>query len=499
MFIVLKKTKKLTNINSLYYIFLFFVIPSFILPASSSNKLELNISTYNNIEYIALDEFIAKHDLHSSYYEIKDKIEIIYKKNKIYFSPSISYCKINNQIYNLVHPIIYKKGGYYIPVITFYKALELAGLPLRIINQKNNILYVNPNIHNLNKLTIANKQNGTLIKLISSKTFNKDDISHSISSANWLNITILNCNLDTLSFNQSILQKPVSKIKTLQSKESAQISLLLTTTIEDIDLDIQKNEINFLLRNAIAENANKINKLRSKWLIDTIVIDAGHGGKDPGAIGYNQKEKDITLDIAKKLGNQIKRNLGLNVVYTREEDDFIPLWKRTKIANNAEGKLFISIHVNSATNSSSTKGYETYLLRPGKTDSAIEVVSRENAVIDLEQENHQYLDFTNENYIIASMAQNTFMKESEDFAALIQKHLKKTLKSKTRDRGVKQAGFHVLVGATMPNVLIEVGFLSNKQEAHNLSKSYYRRQIAESIFKAIVDFKIKYEKPLLQK
>ena len=86
------------------------------------------------------------------------------------------------------------------------------------------------------------------------------------------------------------------------------------------------------------------------------------------------------------------------------------------------------------------------------------------------------------------------MKESEDFAALIQKHLKSTLKNKTKNRGVKQAGFHVLVGATMPNVLIEVGFLSNKQEAYNLSKSYYRRQIAESIFKAIVDFKIKYEK-----
>ena len=125
-------------------------------------------------------------------------------------------------------------------------------------------------------------------------------------------------------------------------------------------------------------------------------------------------------------------------------------------------------------------------------------MERENAVIDLEQEKHQYVDLTNENHIIASMAQNTFMKESEDFAALIQQHFKKTLKNKTKDRGVKQAGFHVLVGATMPNVLIEVGFLSNKQEAYNLSKSYYRRQIAESIFQAIVDFKIKYEKPILK-
>ena len=467
--------------------------------ASTADILELNISTYNNIEYIALDDFLTKHKLHTTYYEAKDKIEIVYKKNRLYFSPSISYCKINDQIYNLVHPILYKKKDYYIPVKTFYKALELSGLPLRIINQNNKILYVNPNIHNINKLTVSNKQNGTLIKLITTKKFKSKDISSFFSSSNWLNITILNCYLDTLSFNQSILQAPVSKIKTVQSNESAQISLLLMTDIEDIDIDIKKDEINFLLRNSISENANKINELRSKWLIDTIVIDAGHGGKDPGAIGHNQKEKDITLDIAKKLGNLIKRNLGLNVVYTRTEDDFVPLWKRTKIANSAEGKLFISIHVNSTAHSSSTRGYETYLLRPGKTDNAIEVVERENAVIDLEQVAHKYVDFTNENYIIASMAQNTFMKESEDLAALIQQHLKKTFKNKTKDRGVKQAGFHVLVGATMPNVLIEVGFLSNKQEAYNLSKSYYRRQIAESIFGAIVDFKIKYEKPLLKK
>ena len=95
------------------------------------------------------------------------------------------------------------------------------------------------------------------------------------------------------------------------------------------------------------------------------------------------------------------------------------------------------------------------------------------------------------------MAQNTFMKESEDFAALIQRHLNKTLKNTTKNRGVKQAGFYV-VGATMPNVLVEVGFISNKQEAKKLSKAYYRRQIAESIYNAIVDFKIKYEKPLLE-
>ena len=465
---------------------------------SAQGIIELQLSTYNNIKYINLDEFINKHNAFSSYYETKDKLEITYKKNKIYFSPSISYCKINNQIYNLTYPIVYKKKAYYVPANKFYEILEMSGLPLRIHKQKNGVLFVNPNIFNINDLTIKNKNNGTLVTFSTSKEFKKADISSSFSSSNWLNITILNCYLDTLSFNNSLLQSPIKKIKTIQSEQSAQLSLLLNTNIEDIDLDVQKNEINFLLRNSIASNASKIKQLKSKWIIDTIVIDPGHGGKDPGAIGHNQQEKDITLDIAKKLGNLVKRNLGINVVYTREEDDFIPLWKRTKIANESGGKLFISIHVNATARSAATKGYETFFLRPGKTDSAIEVVERENSVIDLEQSDYDYIELTDENYIVASMAQNTFMKESEDFAALIQKHLQKTLKNKSKNRGVKQAGFYVLVGATMPNVLVEVGFISNKEEAKNLSKSYYKRQIAESIYQAIVDFKVKYEKPLLK-
>ena len=129
------------KIRLLYYICLLFIInPSYLFPAPQ-DILELKISTYNNIEYISLDEFTIKHELRSNYYEVKDKIEIIYKKNRIYLSPSISYCKINDQIYNLVYPVIYKKKSYYVPVKSFYKAIELSGLPLRIINQKKKTLY----------------------------------------------------------------------------------------------------------------------------------------------------------------------------------------------------------------------------------------------------------------------------------------------------------------------------------------------------------------------
>ena len=178
------------KIKYLYYLSSFTFI-SFLF--STQGIIELQLSTYNNIKYINLDEFIDKHNAFSSYYETKDKLEITYKKNKIYFSPSISYCKINNQIYNLTYPIVYKKKAYYVPANKFYEILEMSGLPLRIHKQKNGVLFVNPNIFNINDLTIKNKNNGTLVTFSTSKEFKKADISSSFSSSNWLNITILNC------------------------------------------------------------------------------------------------------------------------------------------------------------------------------------------------------------------------------------------------------------------------------------------------------------------
>ena len=464
---------------------------------NQTNLIKLDLFTFNNIEYIDLHAFTTSHDIYIKHYETKDKFELNINDSKIYISPQTSFCKINDKIYHLTYPIIKKNTAIFIPAFEFYQSIKNAKLPLRIIKIEPKTIYVAQNIFNITNINFEQKQNGTLITLQTRRQFFAEEISNSISSSKWLNITIINGLLDSIKLNQKALQAPIRKIRTIQLRESAQISLLLDDNIEDVDIDIQTNEIQFLLRNAIAENAKKIMKIKQKWFIDTIVIDAGHGGKDSGAIGFNKiLEKDITLEIALQLGKLVKNNLGLNVIYTREKDVFVPLWKRTKIANEAKGKLFISIHANSAPKSPHIKGFETYLLRPGKTGQAIAVAKRENAVIELETKQQKYQDI-NEHFILAAMAQNSFVKESEDFAALIQENMQKSLKTASKNRGVKQAGFHVLVGASMPNVLIEIGFLSNKTEAQNLTKSYYQTKIANAIYKAIVDFKIRYEKPLI--
>ncbi|MFQ6673386.1 MAG: N-acetylmuramoyl-L-alanine amidase, partial [Fidelibacterota bacterium] len=181
------------------------------------------------------------------------------------------------------------------------------------------------------------------------------------------------------------------------------------------------------------------------------------------------------------------------VIYTRTEDVFVPLWKRTKAANESNGKLFVSIHAN-ANRNRRIKGFETYILSPGRTADAVEVAQRENAVIKLEEEASKYDHLTEDNFIIASLVQNAFMKESEDLASMVQQELRKSIPSP--DRGIKQAGFFVLIGGSMPNVLIEVGFLSNPQEEKQLRKPGYRQSVAQSIYRGIRRFKSKYERVL---
>ena len=205
-------------------------------------------------------------------------------------------------------------------------------------------------------------------------------------------------------------------------------------------------------------------------------------------------EERIALDITMRTGSLLEKS-GIKVVYTRDEDVFIPLLDRTKIANDANGKLFVSIHAN-ANQNRKIQGFETYLLRPGKSEDAIEVASRENSVIKLEDVTDQYENLSGENLIMATMAQSTFMKESEDLASTIQIELDKKLD--TPNRGVKQAGFYVLIGASMPNALVEVGFLSNPNEEKMLKQSRHKQKIAEAIYSAIKSFKSSQEKLLVK-
>ena len=266
---------------------------------------------------------------------------------------------------------------------------------------------------------------------------------------------------------------------------------LINSINPEFQFDLKGSEI-IISKKTLIQKAEKVDLAneKRKWKFSTIIIDPGHGGKDPGAVGYRGTlEKDVALDVAKRLEKKISRNMSVKTVLTRDEDIFLKLDERKQIANDNNGSLFISIHANAAQDRRAS-GFETFLIGPNKNEAAVRVATRENAVLELEGFSGKKL--TNEDLIQATIAQSAFASKSEQFAALVQEEIGKRVTS--RNRGVKQAGFYVLWGASMPNVLVELGFISNLSEEKKLRSSQYRETLATAIFRAVE----KYEKTLNQ-
>ncbi len=219
-----------------------------------------------------------------------------------------------------------------------------------------------------------------------------------------------------------------------------------------------------------------------------VVLDAGHGGKDSGNIGNGYKEKDIALSIVLKIGKALEKYEGINVVYTRDSDVFIPLEKRGKIANDANADLFVSVHCNA--HNSQAYGTETFVLGLHRNETNFEVAKRENSVIYLEEDYEvTYSDFdinSPESFIGLTIMQEEYLDQSILLADFVQKEF--TNKLKRKDRGVKQAGFIVLHQTYMPSVLIETGFLTNNQEGAFLNSNSGRDKMADAITRAIVEY-----------
>jgi len=235
--------------------------------------------------------------------------------------------------------------------------------------------------------------------------------------------------------------------------------------------------------------------LAQSYKISRVVIDAGHGGHDPGCIGSKTKEKDVTLSIALKLGGLIKKNFPeVKVVYTRNTDVFVELFKRAQIANESKADLFISIHCN-ANPSKNPYGVETYVMGLHKSQANLEVAQKENASILMEDSylnNYDGFDpASTEAYIIFSLYQNAYLDQSLSLATKVQAQMKE--KVGMFDRGVKQAGFLVLYKTAMPSILIETGFLSNTKDEIFLCTVKGQESIASGIYKAFKTYKNELE------
>lgn len=228
-----------------------------------------------------------------------------------------------------------------------------------------------------------------------------------------------------------------------------------------------------------------------------MVIDAGHGGHDPGALGRKSKEKNINLSIALKLGNLIQRNFkDVRVIYTRDKDYFVELFRRAEIANENKADLFISIHCNANANKS-LKGTETYVMGLHKSQANLNIAKFENAAILLESDYQAvYEGFdpnSDESYIAFSLYQNANLEQSSEFASIIQEQMEERVGM--NNRGVRQAGFIVLYRTTMPSVLVETGYMSNSAEETFLVSDKGQEYIASAIYRAFRVYKQKVDNP----
>jgi N-acetylmuramoyl-L-alanine amidase len=214
-----------------------------------------------------------------------------------------------------------------------------------------------------------------------------------------------------------------------------------------------------------------------------VVIDAGHGGHDTGTVGpHGLMEKDLDLDVALRLGNLIQRQIGAQVVYTRSTDIFIPLEERTQIANEEKADLFISIHANSSPASSAT-GVETYYFNFSSDKSGLDLATRENATASS--------SISDLNDLLHKAVLGAKLEESKDFAQRVQTSLSAMsikMNNRSRDRGVRRAPFVVLIGATMPSILAEIGFVSNPHDEALLNKPEQRQKIADALFKGVSQY-----------
>jgi N-acetylmuramoyl-L-alanine amidase len=368
-----------------------------------------------------------------------------------------------------------------------------------------------PTTYDIPAIAMEPKANGLVIRIRASRPL--PDVESWLRQDGWLYVTVADARADTLAIMRMKPEGLVRQIVAIQSTGSVQLTFKLAGKIaateiirdersHDILVSIRPhgNEDKALLERKRREIQAGLEAQRNRWRLDAIVLDPGHGGHDTGTIGVGKtREKDITLRIALKLGKLLQQRMkDVKVVYTRKDDRFVELDRRGQMANESDGRLFISIHCNSLKKKpSNTRGFEVYLLRPGRTEEAIEIAERENAVIELEEGyQERYQELTEENFILVTMAQSAYLKASEVFADILQQELEDHLA--IPNRGIKQAGFYVLVGAAMPKILLETAYLSNREDERFLKSEAGQQQIAEAMYQAIKRYKEEYEKLLLE-
>ncbi len=482
--------------------------------AGPSRAMRIPLRWKGELAYFSLSGFAQVMQYRTYLNEDKRKVVLYLPANRMVIAANNAYVLIDEQIFQMPAPAIWHQGGVWVPARYFLSLFaRKTSLECRY-DEANQTVYITQSDVNITDVEITQKANGTVVKIHVTRDFDRNDITADIRYG-WLHVDFYGGKADAATIQKAKVAGLVRRVKVFQFPELTSLAFLLRQKPRHIEIlpkpdrkevlvilrtkeNVSEEDLAELREEQTHEPSDSIKKQleeeRRKWLIDRVVIDPGHGGRDPGTIGLDKTyEKDIVLAISLKLGEIIRKEMpGVKVIYTRKSDKFLPLRRRTEIANEKNGKVFISIHANWAPKKR-ISGFETYLLGPEKGEMAREVVLKENSVINFEDESSRQ-EYQGINRILATLAQNAFMRHSEYLASLVQKNLDRQLHSLgIPNRGVKQAPFWVMVGATMPSILVETGFVSNAYNLKILKTAAYQYKIARGIFEGLKQFKHDYE------
>uniref|UniRef100_A0A7C3N516 MurNAc-LAA domain-containing protein n=1 Tax=candidate division WOR-3 bacterium TaxID=2052148 RepID=A0A7C3N516_UNCW3 len=434
----------------------------------------LQIQNFEGIEYVDLNILVNLLNGKIKFKKVQEEITVETEKNYAILLINSPFVKVGGNTYKISYTPILKEQQIFFPVKGIKQIFEKL-LP-------NETVFLDYSIKYFEKLSLKKiKEDETSITLLFNKT---PQTSYELTQRDII-LFFKDCFINEDSFR---IKNSKNLIRVAQPINDEDGSTYIITFSPEFLFDTL-----LLFDDSIKINFIKLKKsdnINQPQTIRTIIIDPGHGGKDPGAIGYNgTKEKNLNLDMALRLKDKIKANLsGIDVVLTRYDDRFLSLKDRTNFANKYKNSLFVSIHCNASKNTEA-KGFETYFLSTAKTDWERAVEARENASVtfDLPETEKKGIDF-----IFFDLAQNEFLQESSRLAELVQTKFEK--KYQDCERGVRQAGFYVLKGNFMPAILVECGYISNKEEEKKLNNKSYRDELTQLIFEGIRDFIKEHEK-----
>lgn len=448
----------------------------------------------DGLTYVSMTDFALQAGFRWRWNIFSKKLTFTYADTRLSFVQDNSFYKVDTATYQLAHPPVRKWATMYLPVP---QILQIFGkhYPGNLSwDEKSRTLLISSSSPVLNVQYEA-KQNGTVVfvTLADSLPF-ECTYFHPNLLVNFSGGTVNQKKIQSCSKKEGV----VDSVFAVQFEKSAQISFLLNKKIEKPHVDFNGRSNTLMLSLKPEAPPQKVEKKKVQVdvpLVKTVVIDPGHGGKDPGAIGPKKvKEKDVVLAVSLELKKRLEKE-GLKVFLTREKDVFVPLASRTKFANDKRADLFLSIHANAISGSKrrlrSTKGYKFYFLSQAKNEDDKLAAMRENAVIELEEKPQNYSALQN---ILIDIAGNEYLKQSQELCIAMDQTFDASLSKISKlHLGVGQANFWVLNGAYMPSVLVELGFISNPEEEKLLSSRKTQRELATALSEAIMKFKQQFE------